>query len=72
MESDAEWIIEKEDPCLPNDVSWMDVNESFTLEEGARSNKRNKGPRNLTTKVDRKGKSIVIANNNEIDDIIED
>ena len=28
------------DPYLPNDVSWMDIHESFTIEEGAPSNKR--------------------------------
>ena len=27
MESDDEWIIEIEDHCLPQDNSWMDINE---------------------------------------------
>jgi len=39
MESDDEWITKKEDPCLPNDISWMDIHESFSLEEWAPSNK---------------------------------
>nr|XP_007134308.1 hypothetical protein PHAVU_010G036200g [Phaseolus vulgaris]ESW06302.1 hypothetical protein PHAVU_010G036200g [Phaseolus vulgaris] len=41
-------------------------------QKGAPSSKRKRGPRNLTTKVDRKGKSTVIANDNEIEDIVED
>jgi len=40
IESDDEWITEKESPYLPNDVSWMDIHESFTLEEEAPSKKR--------------------------------
>jgi len=47
IESDDEWITEKEDHCLANNVSWMDIHEYFTLEEGAPSKKRKKGPRNL-------------------------
>jgi len=30
------------------------------------------GPRNLTTKVDRKGKSTITANDNEIENMVED
>jgi len=43
MESDDEWITEKEDLCLPNDVSWMDIHEYFTLKERTSSNKRKRG-----------------------------
>ncbi|XP_027338045.1 uncharacterized protein LOC113851979 [Abrus precatorius] len=43
IESNDEWIVEKEDPCLPNDASWMDINECFTFEEGASSKKRKRG-----------------------------
>lgn len=43
IESDDEWITEVEDPCLPVDTSWMDVHESFTLEEGAPIKKRKRG-----------------------------
>ena len=68
IESDDEWIAEKEDPCLPNDVSWMDILESFTLEEGAPSKKRNRGPRNLN----KKGKSITTTNDDEIKGMIEE
>jgi len=40
IELHDEWITEKEDSCLPNDFSWMNIHESFTLEEGAPSKKR--------------------------------
>ncbi|XP_028806378.1 uncharacterized protein LOC114761216 [Neltuma alba] len=40
IESDDEWITEKENPCLPVDGSWMDIHESFTLDERAPSKKR--------------------------------
>ena len=72
MESDDDWVTKKEDPCLPNYASWMDIHESFTLEEGAPSHKKRRGPRNLTIKVDRKGKCTVTANDNEIEDMVED
>ncbi|XP_057452324.1 uncharacterized protein LOC130744151 [Lotus japonicus] len=59
IESDYEWITEKETSCLPNDDSWMDIHESFTLEEGAPSKKRKRGPRNLNARSNvGKGKSI--------------
>ncbi|KAJ0038065.1 hypothetical protein Pint_23644 [Pistacia integerrima] len=41
--SDDEWIMGKEDPCLPDDNSWVDVQECFNIDEGAPSNKRAKG-----------------------------
>ncbi|XP_027942227.1 uncharacterized protein LOC114195971 [Vigna unguiculata] len=68
IESDDEWITEKEDPCLPNDVSWMDIHESFTLEEGAPSKKRKRGPRNLNIK----GKSTTPANDDGIERMVEE
>ena len=44
MESDDEWINEIEDPCLPQDISWMDINECFEDDGGlGRSNKRKIG-----------------------------
>jgi len=43
IESNDEWITENESLCLPKDVSWMDIHESFTLEEGAPSKKRKRG-----------------------------
>jgi len=101
IDSDDEWITEKDDPCLPNDVSWMDIHESFTLKKEAPSKKRKRGiylnyktctikliinftiliiyfivsligSRNLNTKVDKKRKSTIIANDNEIEGIVEE
>jgi len=43
IESDDEWITEKENPCLPIDSSWMDIHECFDVEEGAPSKKRKRG-----------------------------
>lgn len=43
MESDDEWITEKEDACLPEDISWMDVHECFKEDEGSSSHKRKRG-----------------------------
>jgi len=43
IESDDEWITEKENLCLPIDSSWMDIPEGFDVEEGAPSKKRKKG-----------------------------
>ncbi|XP_028798861.1 uncharacterized protein LOC114754239 [Neltuma alba] len=71
IESDDEWITEKENPCLPVDGSWMDIHESFTLDEGAPSKKRKRGPRNLNAKTSSKGKSIV-EQENENEDNVED
>ena len=34
MESDYEWITEIEDPSLPQDNSWMDINECFEDDGG--------------------------------------
>ncbi|KAL5544677.1 hypothetical protein UlMin_008461 [Ulmus minor] len=43
LESDDEWITEKEDPVLPVDNSWMNVSECFKVEEGESSKKRKRG-----------------------------
>lgn len=43
MESDDEWITESEDPCLPVDTSWMDMNECFEVNDGETSEKRRRG-----------------------------
>nr|KYP59947.1 hypothetical protein KK1_015394 [Cajanus cajan] len=43
IESDDEWITEKENPCLPIDASWMDVHECFGVDEGAPKKKRKRG-----------------------------
>ncbi|XP_027902994.1 uncharacterized protein LOC114163106 [Vigna unguiculata] len=43
IESDDEWITEKENPCLPIDSSWMDIHECFDDEEGAPNKKRKRG-----------------------------
>ena len=42
-ESDDEWITEKEDAYLPEDISWMDVHECFKEDEGFSGNKRKRG-----------------------------
>ncbi|XP_058208236.1 uncharacterized protein LOC131321250 [Rhododendron vialii] len=39
MESNDEWITEREDPCLPLDPSSMDMNECFEVNEGETSRK---------------------------------
>ena len=31
MESDDEWITKKEEPCLPEDTSWIDIHECFEV-----------------------------------------
>ena len=43
MDSDDEWITEKEDACLPEDNSWMDVHECFKENEGTSRSKRKRG-----------------------------
>ena len=43
MESDDEWITERDDSCLPPDNTWMDMNKCFEVNEGKNSRKRNKG-----------------------------
>ncbi|XP_031274476.1 uncharacterized protein LOC116132945 [Pistacia vera] len=37
IESDDEWIMEKEDLCFPDDNSWMYVQECFNLDKGPRN-----------------------------------
>ncbi|KAF7124203.1 hypothetical protein RHSIM_Rhsim12G0154800 [Rhododendron simsii] len=70
MESDDEWITEREDPCLPLDPSWMDMNECFEVNEGETSRKRRRGPRNLQN--DRKGKRKFVGEENEVEIIDDD
>lgn len=47
VESDDEWITEKEDPAFPaNDHSWMDVGnevDAYELEGASSTNKRKRG-----------------------------
>ena len=40
MESDDEWITEQEEPCLPDDVSWLDVNECFDFDKKPNNRKK--------------------------------
>ncbi|KAJ0080482.1 hypothetical protein Patl1_24494 [Pistacia atlantica] len=47
------------DPCLPDDNSWMDIQECFNIDEGAPSNKRARGPRNLNAS-NKKAKEKVV------------
>lgn len=43
MESDDEWITEKEDACLPEDISWMDIHECFKEDVGTSARRRKRG-----------------------------
>ncbi|KAF7146530.1 hypothetical protein RHSIM_Rhsim04G0154000 [Rhododendron simsii] len=70
MESDNEWITEREDPCLPLDPSWIDMNECFEVNEGETSRKGHRGPRNLQN--DRKGKRKFVGEENEVEIIDDD
>ncbi|KAG5560764.1 hypothetical protein RHGRI_003943 [Rhododendron griersonianum] len=70
MESDDEWITEREDPCLPLDPSWMDMNECFEVNEGETSRKGRRGPKNLQN--DRKGKRKFVGEENEVEIIDDD
>lgn len=41
MDSNGEWIIEKEDPILDNDMSWMDHGECYAdLDNVGKNSKR--------------------------------
>jgi len=46
----------------------MEIHESFSLEEGAPSKKRKKGPRNLN----KKWKSTTPTNDDEIEEMVEE
>ncbi|XP_039143971.1 protein FAM50A-like [Dioscorea cayenensis subsp. rotundata] len=71
MESDDEWITEVEDACLPQDNSWMDMNECFEDDGGLGSNnKRKRGPRNL--KLDRKRKGKALVDEEEVEEADDD
>ena len=43
LESDDEWITEREDPALPADVSWMDIHEAFEGGEGSTKKEKKRG-----------------------------
>ncbi|XP_050259839.1 uncharacterized protein LOC126704890 [Quercus robur] len=72
MESDDEWITEKEEPCLPEDTSWMDIHECFEVNEEGCSRKRKRGPRNLNAKKKSKEKVIEVEEPEEIVDVGDD
>lgn len=69
MESDDEWITEKEDPVLPVDNSWMDIEECFK-DDGMVGRKRKRGPRNINAygKKQGKGKANERGNVEVLDD----
>ncbi|KAI3883640.1 hypothetical protein MKX03_016322 [Papaver bracteatum] len=49
MESDDEWITEKDDPTLERDNTWMDMHECFQITAAeANKKKRKRGSRNLS------------------------
>uniref|UniRef100_A0A7N2LQ18 Uncharacterized protein n=1 Tax=Quercus lobata TaxID=97700 RepID=A0A7N2LQ18_QUELO len=72
MESDDEWITEKEEPCLPEDTSWMDIHECFEVNEEGCSRKRKGGPRNLNAKKKSKEKVFEVEEPEEIVDVGDD
>ncbi|KAL4652193.1 hypothetical protein ACB092_01G215900 [Castanea dentata] len=47
MESNDKWITEKEEPCLPEDTSWMDIHEYFEVDEEGYSRKRKREPEEI-------------------------
>ncbi|GFZ10855.1 ATP/GTP-binding protein family [Actinidia rufa] len=59
LDSDDEWITEREHSCLPEDHSWMDIHECFQENEGTSGTKRKRGPRNLNTSTSKKDKKKV-------------
>ncbi|XP_039123453.1 uncharacterized protein LOC120260074 [Dioscorea cayenensis subsp. rotundata] len=71
MEGDDEWITEVEDACLPQDNSWMDMNECFE-DDGVlgSNNKRKREPRNL--KLDRKRKRKAFVVEEEVEEADDD
>ncbi|KAI3917019.1 hypothetical protein MKX01_003468 [Papaver californicum] len=75
MESDGEWITEKDDVCLQRDPTWMDVHNYFQITE-PEANKK-KGLRNLSTmklaqgKGNNKGKETILVDTYETEEIEE-
>ena len=43
MESDDDWITERKDAVFPEEMTWMNVNEYFEIQEGESSRKRKRG-----------------------------
>ncbi|KAI3865749.1 hypothetical protein MKX03_025495 [Papaver bracteatum] len=79
MESDDEWITEKDNPTLERDPTWMDVHECFQITEAEANKKKRKiGPRNLSTmklaqgKGSSKGKDIIVVDADEMQEVEED
>ncbi|KAL4561073.1 hypothetical protein LXL04_033235 [Taraxacum kok-saghyz] len=74
MDSDDEWITEKEDACLLEDNSWMDVHECFRENEGTSRSKRKRGPRNLNKVpvTNEKGKTTLVDMDTDDDFDVED
>ncbi|XP_029116976.1 uncharacterized protein [Elaeis guineensis] len=66
MKLDDEWITEQEEPCLLDDVSWLDVNECFNIDEGPNNRTRKRGSRNLNVDSEGKGKEKVIEKDIEV------
>ena len=51
MDSDDEWITEKEDACLSEDTTWMDLDGCFELEQGTSGTKKKKGKKRGNNKL---------------------
>ena len=43
MESDDDWITKKENVVLPEEMTWMNVNECFEIQGGESSRNRKRG-----------------------------
>ncbi|XP_012848004.1 PREDICTED: uncharacterized protein LOC105967965 [Erythranthe guttata] len=54
MESDNEWITEREDPTLPENTYWLDINKCFQLENGESSKRKKRGRRDINKKKEKK------------------
>ncbi|RZC73821.1 hypothetical protein C5167_049300 [Papaver somniferum] len=79
MESDDEWITEKDNASLQTNPTWMDMHDCFQITEAqANKKKRKRGPRNLSTmklaqgKGNNKGKEAILVEENEIEEVEED
>ncbi|KAI3877771.1 hypothetical protein MKX03_019211 [Papaver bracteatum] len=79
VESDDEWINEKDGASLQPNPTWMDAHDFFHITEAeANKKKRKRGPRNLSTmklaqaKWNNNGKEARLVEENEIEEVEED
>ncbi|KAF9623765.1 hypothetical protein IFM89_005272 [Coptis chinensis] len=62
LDDDNEWIVESEQPVLPQDTTWMDIVDCFVAQEGEPCRKRRRS-RDFTKST--KGKNKVIEDEEE-------